>query len=281
MCKKLTYLISFVSVLSLTNSLLASSDWYDAANWTGSVPTSGEQTLIQSLTPITWPVIDGGNASTGQLRIAHNGNMLGELTVTGGATLDVAGELRLARNSELGQVAKLYISGTGTTINATQRIEHGRYGDGTIYMTGGYLHSDAELRLSFRQEASSKVYLSGGTIDLAGDPGITVFAGDNTPGFALIDISGDGTLTLAGNQVSIVQTLVNDGIILAGGGEGTVLVTYDGLKTMVVATGLVKETASKPYPADEATDVPRDVVISWRPGEFAPTSATSTTALAA
>ncbi|MHC4683597.1 MAG: LamG-like jellyroll fold domain-containing protein [Planctomycetota bacterium] len=276
MCKKLTYLISFVLVLSLTNSLLAdwtgavSSDWYDAANWTGSVPTSGEQAQIQSLTPITWPIINGGNASTGQLRIAYTGNMLGELTVTGGATLNVSGELRLARNSQLGQIAKLYISGAATTINVTQRIECGRYGDATIDMTGGYLHCDDQLELSYREEGAGKVYLSGGTIDLDGNPGITAFAGDGVPGFALIDISGDGTLTLAGNQVSIVQTLVNDGIILAGGGEGTVLVAYDGLTTSVVATGLVKETASKPYPADEATDVPRDVVISWRPGEFAP-----------
>ena len=274
MCRKLTYLISFVLVLSLTKSLLAewtgavSSDWYNAANWTGGVPTSGEQTLIQSLTPITWPVINGGTASTGQLRIAYTGNMLGELTVTGGATLNVSGQLRLARASSLGQIGKLYISGNTTTINVTQRIDCGRSGDGTIDMTGGYLHCGTQLELSYRQEGAGKVYLRGGTIDLAGNPGITVFAGDGVPGFALIDISG-GTLTLAGNQVSIIQTFVSDGIILAGGGEGTVLVTYDGLKTTVVATGLVKETASSPYPAEGQTDVPRDVVFSWTPGEFA------------
>ena len=129
MCKKLTYLISFVLVLSLTNSLLAdwtgavSSDWYNAANWTGAVPTSGDTTLIESLTPRTWPIINGGTASTGQLRIAHAPNMLGELTVTAGATLNVNGELRLGRQSSNGSgqaVGILHISGATTTINVTQ-----------------------------------------------------------------------------------------------------------------------------------------------------------------
>jgi len=242
-------------------------------NWSSGLPNAGENAVMDSSAALTWPTLDGGAADCGELRIGYTANMRGELTVTGGATLNVNGEMRIGRKSSNGSgqaVGILYISGNNTTINVTQRIEHGRHGYGTIDMSGGYLHCDAELRLSYREDGSGIVYLRGGTIDLAGDPGITIFAGDDVPGFALIDISGDGTLTLAGNQVSLIQTLVSDGIILAGGGEGTVLVTYDGLKTTVVVTGLVEETASSPYPADEATDVPRDVVISWTPGEYAP-----------
>lgn len=231
---KWTSLISVVLVIGLTTSLLAdtnwtgtvSNDWYNAANWTGIVPNDSERTFVQSLNPLTWPVIDGGNASTERLTIAHGGNMIGELTVTGGATLSVNGELRIARNSDLGQVGTLFISGQGTTINVAERIECGRYGDGTIDMSGGYLHCNAELRLAFREEGSSKIFLRGGIIDLAANPGITVFAGDGVPGFALIDISG-GTITLAGNQVSDIETLISDGIIIGYGGEGTVSVTFD------------------------------------------------------
>jgi hypothetical protein len=204
---KLTCLFSSVLLVSLTTSLPAettwtgavSNDWYNAANWSGVVPNSSERTFVQSLSPLTWPIIDGGTANTERLTIARDGNTLGELTVTGGATLNVNRDLRLARTSSLGQIGKLYISGDATTINVTERIECGRYGDGTIDMSGGYLHSDAELQLAFREGGSGKVYLRGGTMDLAG--GITVFAGAAVPGFALIDISGDGTLTLAGNQV--------------------------------------------------------------------------------
>ena len=59
MFRKCMCSVSVVLLVSLTNSVLAdwtgtvSSDWYNPANWTGSVPTSGETTLIESLTPIT------------------------------------------------------------------------------------------------------------------------------------------------------------------------------------------------------------------------------------
>ena len=279
MCRKLFYLVSFVLLLALTNNVAAdtnwtgavSSDWYNAANWTGAVPTSSENAIIESSTPMTWPILDGGTADCARLSIGDTENKHGELTVTGGATLNVNGELRLGRKESIPTpVGYLYISGSDTKIFVTDIIQCGRHGKGIIVMSGGYLHCDAQLELSYRTDGSGIVYLSGGTIDLAGNPGITVYAGDDAPGFALIDISGEGTFTLAGNQVSLIQTLISDGIILAGGGKGTVSVTYDGLTTTVVATGLVEEKASNPYPAEGQTDVPRDVVLSWTSGEYAP-----------
>ena len=272
MCRKMIYVISFVLLVGLPNSSLAdwtgsvSSDWYNAGNWTGAVPTSSDTTLIESSTPLTWPIINGGTADTGQLRIGYTATYQGELTVTGGATLNVNGELRIGRKSNDGSgqaVGILHISGATTTINVTDRIEHGRHGDATINMSGGYLHCDAELRLAYRFDATSTVYLSGGTIDLGANPGITVYANDGVPDTALIDISG-GTLTLAGNQVSMIETFISDGIIIAYGGEGTVLLTYDGQTTMVVAMG--GADASEPNPADEQADVPRDAVLSWKTG---------------
>ncbi|MCP4612651.1 MAG: discoidin domain-containing protein [Planctomycetes bacterium] len=279
MLRKWTSLISVILVLVLSNNLFAdtdwtgavSSDWYNAANWTGIVPNDSERTLVQSLNPLTWPVIDGGNTSTERLTLAHNGNMLGELTVTGDATLNINGELRVARNSDLGQVATLFISGEDTTINVTERIECGRYGDGTIDMSGGYLHCDAELRLAFREEGSSKIFLRGGTIDLAANPGITVFAGDGVPGFVLIDISG-GTFTLAGNQVPDIETLISDGTIIGYGGEGTVSVTFDGATNTTMVVGIGGPSASEPDPADEQPDVPRDVILRWKSGTGAVTN---------
>ncbi len=268
------YVISFVLLVGLTNSVLAdwtgavSSDWYNAGNWTGAVPASGETTLIESLASITWPIINGGTADTGQLRIGYTAAYQGELTVTGGATLNVNGELRIGRKSANGSgqaVGILHISGDTTTINVTERIEHGRHGDATINMSGGYLHCDAELRLAYREDAFSKVYLSGGTIDLGGNPGITV-GNDSTPGFALIDISGDGTLTLAGNQVSTIESLVSDGIITAYGGTGPVLIAYDGQTDITTVETIGGPDASEPNPVDEQADVPRDAVLSWKTG---------------
>jgi len=274
MLRKSICLVPVVLLVSLTNSALAdwtgavSSDWYNAGNWSGAVPTSGETASIDSPTPLTWPVIDGGTADTGQLRIGYTATYQGELTITGGATLNVNGELRIGRKSSNGSgqaIGILHISGATTTINVTERIEHGRHGDATINMSGGYLHCDAELRLAYREDAFSKVYLSGGTIDLGGNPGITV-GNDEVPGFALIDISGSGTLTLAGNQVSTIETYISDGIITAYGGEGAVLVSYDGQTDITTVETIGGPDASEPNPADEQADVPRDAVLSWKTG---------------
>ena len=271
---KWTCLASVVLAVGLTSSLPAqwtgavSSDWHNAANWGGALPAG--TTTIESASPLTWPVLDGGTAGTGQLRIGYTAAYQGELTVTGGATLNVSGELRIGRKSNDGSgqaVGILNVSDQATTINVTNRIELGRHGFGTINMSGGYLHCDTELRMAYRFDGTGTVNLTGGTIELGGNPGITVYANDGVPDTALINIAG-GTLTLAGNQVSEVETLMGEGIIIGYGGEGTVTVTFDGLTTTVVALG--GPSASKPDPADENTDVPRDAVLSWKSGAFAP-----------
>ncbi|MHC4326185.1 MAG: discoidin domain-containing protein, partial [Planctomycetota bacterium] len=81
------------------------------------------------------------------------------------------------------------------------------------------------------------------------------------------DISGDGKFTLAGNQLELIDTLINSGIMIAYGGEGTVSATYEGNITMVVAIGGPR--SSEPDPVDQKKDVPRDAVLSWKPGEGA------------
>jgi len=276
MFRKWTCLTSVILVVVLTSSLRAqwtgavSSDWHNAANWTGGVPTAGENTLVDSRTPLTWPIIDGGTANTAQLGIGYTAEYQGELTVTGGATLNVNGELRIGRKSNDGSgqaIGILNVSGTTTTINVTNRIELGRHGFGTINMSGGYLHCDTELRMAYRFDGTGTVNLTGGTIELGDNPGISVYANDGVPDTALIDIAG-GALILAGNQVSEVETLMGEGIIIGYGGEGTVAVTFDGLTTTVVALG--GPSASKPDPADESTDVLRDAVLSWKSGAFTP-----------
>ena len=272
MLSKWTYLISVVLVAGLATSLSAdwtgavSSDWYDAANWTDGVPTDGDNAVIDSSKPLTWPVIDGGIASTEDLRIGYTANYQGELTVTGGATLNVTSELRIGRKSNDGSgqaVGILNVSGETTTINVNERIEHGRHGHATLNMSGGYLHCDVELRMAYRFDGTSTVYLSGGTIDLGGNPGIEVYGNDGVPDTALIDISG-GMLTLSGNQIEMVETFINDGIIIGYGGEGTVSASFEGNITTVVAIG--GPATSEPDPVDEKIDVIRNVVLGWKPG---------------
>jgi len=245
-----------------------SSDWYDAANWAGAVPVDGENAVMDSSGPRTWPIIDGGTANTAQVRVGYTAAYQGELTVTGGATLNVNGELRIGRKSNDGSgqaVGILNVSGDATTVNVTNRVELGRHGFGTINMSGGYLHCDAELRLAYRFDAISTVNLSGGTIDLGGDPGINVYGNDGVPDTALIDISG-GLMTLAGNQVSLIDGFISDGIIIGYGGEGTVSVEFDAATGVTTVSAIGGPSTSEPDPVNDKRDVPRDAVLSWKGG---------------
>jgi len=278
---KWTYLISVVFVVGLVGnvtvvratewtSAAGDGDWMNGDNWNGGLPVTGERVDIENGTSLLWPTLDGGTASCGELRLAYSEITVGELTVTGGATLNIGGELRLGRKeSNPLPTGHLYISGADTKVLVANLIECGRYGNGIIDMTGGYLHSDAELRLAFRDGSSGTVYLRGGTIDLAGDPGITVTDGGDTSQ-GLIDVCG-GTITLAGNQVSGIETLINNGIIIGYGGEGTVSANFDGETNTTLVVGIGGPSASEPDPANEQADVPRDVVLRWKPGTGAVT----------
>jgi len=279
MLRKWTCLVSVVFVVGLVcnatviraanidwTGAAGDGNWMNAANWSASrSPVEGDRADIESETPLIWPILDGATVSCDEVRIAYKSNTSGELTVTGGATLNVSEELRFGRKeTDPLSAGYLYISGADTSILVGERIECGRYGHGTIDMTDGYLHSDAELRLAHRDESSGTVYLRGGTIDLAGDPAITVTDGEGTSHAALIDISGDGTFTLAGNQVEMVEALISDGVMIAYGGTGTVSATFEGNITTVVAIG--GPASSEPDPVDGKTDEPRDVVLGWKTG---------------
>ncbi len=283
MCKRLISLTSLIMVLGFLGNVTvvradtdwtgnaSDGNWQTAGNWNNGLPDAADTTLIENATAITWPTLNGGTGVCGQLRIAYTANYLGELTVTGGATLNVGDELRIGRKSTNGSghaVGILYISGETTTINVAERIACGRHGDATIDMSGGYLHSDAELRLAYREDGSGKVYLRGGTIDLDGNPAITV-GNDDVPGFALIDISG-GKMLLAGDQVSMVEGFVEDGTIIAYGGQSTVLVAYDPGDDVTIVTAVSLGKARDPSPDDEATDVCRIETLSWTAPDFVP-----------
>lgn len=233
-----------VLVTGLANSLLADTywqgddttspnEWYVDENWdTGAVPTSSDGTYIESLTPLIWPVINGGNANTGDLRIAYDSDTLGELAVTGGAVLNIAGELHIARRVGSGQVGKLYISGETTTINITGGIECGRHGDGTIEMTGGTVIANGELVIAYRNDGAGHVQLDGGTLRAGGLD--MRFEG----ALGTMDIAG-GTLVLAGQWDQNSNYFKEDGWIVAHGGDESwsLYFDYNGSETTITAIG--------------------------------------------
>lgn len=210
------------------------SDWYNESNWDNGEPNSTQDAYIENTSPITWPVLNGGTGNTDRLTIAHSGSTIGELTVTGGATLNVGEDLRLSRNSAAGQVGILYISGSGTQIHVAEDVEVGRYGDATIDMSGGLLKltssdSQYELRMGYRAGSSGTIYLRGGIIEV-GTGSLDLAA----EGAALINIYG-GTLIIDGDVTSTIATYINEGIIIAYGGAGAINVVSDGNTTTITA----------------------------------------------
>ena len=112
-------------------------NWSDANNWDNGLPDSSTDVYVQNLAALTWPRLDGDTAHCGQLGIAHDQNMLGELMVTGGAILNVYGDIRIARRTPGGEIGTLYVSDLGTCIIGREDIEVGRWGDATIDISGG------------------------------------------------------------------------------------------------------------------------------------------------
>ncbi len=214
-------------------------DWNNSGNWSDGLPDSADDANVENTTTMVWPRLDGDTGFCDQLRIAHAPDTVGELTVTGGAILNVDGDLRIGRKRPGGQVGALYISGPGTSIIGADDIEVGRYGDAAIDMSDGYLctASGGYLNLAYHTGSFGTIYLRGGTVEV-GTGGLTVGNTTTDVGTALIDIYA-GTLVIAGDAVSTINDYVNQEppIIVGYGGLGTICAVYDAGKTMVTAFG--------------------------------------------
>ncbi|MFQ6036730.1 MAG: discoidin domain-containing protein, partial [Sedimentisphaerales bacterium] len=265
MCRRLIFLISFVLVLSSVSSaakihwtaLGADNLWSNPANWEGQkVPTSTDDAYIDvpAAEAPNGPLIRGGiNAKAHGLACEVAGEPT--MTMTGG-TLEIADWVWWGDGADCH--GTFYMSGGTITTGGDFELGWGG-GEGTWIMTGGTVDV-RELIIPTSSGRAGQLYLHGGTFNVRHE-------GLRMTETGLIDIT-KGTLLLEGDLTTKINDFIAAGQITAYGGAGTVLVTYGGQTTTVVAIGAPE--ATNPNPADEATDVPRDVVLSWTPGEYAP-----------
>jgi hypothetical protein len=202
----------------------------------------------------TWLVI--GDNANGELYIDG-----GLLTVSKGAGTDSWSIVAYAA-TDIGTVTMN--SGTMTTDN---RVYIGFQGNGTLNMNGGTINVGGAFGIGYNDAGGTAgrgyVNLNGGTINAAGTFTMSSPAGC----VGRLDITG-GTLNLTGDKRTTVQGYIDNGYIVAYGGMGIVNMSYDGVKTIV--TGAVDPTKAKvPYPANNATDAPPYVVLTWVQGESA------------
>jgi len=266
MCKKLIYLFSFVLVLGLVVDVQAQV-WTDAGpnhlwstptNWSsGTVPTSDD---LVSINLCPGPIIANEGAVANRVQLGTG--TPGCLTIDGG-TLAVGNWLSLSQQ-ETGNGTLNMISGT---LSAVRVVNVPWRGSGTLNMTGGTITAGLILRIGHASTATGHVNLHGGTI------AINDFVMRQDAGaVGTMDVTA-GTLIINGDKVSLVQGYIDNGWITADGGAAEFLLDFDvrnsGKTTLTTTFVAVTDKAYSPSPEHNAEDVPREVVLSWEPGEFA------------
>ena len=221
-----------------------STDYMTGSNWdTGSVPMSwyvGSNEQIEGggysddlptgslpiTTPTYWPVLSSEAPMIREFKIAHDdvAGIYGQFTINTGGSLFLSGDLEVG-NGEAGTidvdmpVGILYMNGGYLHVGDDFRV--GRRGQGTIEMTGGYIHSTDRAENLDMGDARGIVNISGGTIDWGGG----IAWGSNG---SVINMSGTGLLKMDSGRMSVAsaQALIDAEGFITGdvmawaGGDG-------------------------------------------------------------
>jgi hypothetical protein len=254
MFKKMTCLISIVLPLVLFDSASAMIYWDDSgadhlwsttANWSSdTVPTIADPVSIDQPDDTHCEIQAGITAQCSTLRVG-NSSFTTNLDISGGSLTADGAYIGVDNSSGHGI---LNISGG---LFSTGGLQIGWGGTGTLNMTGGTIELSGNLVIP-GQTGTGSVSLHGGTIN-ASDLRLTSASGS-------MDIT-IGTLVLAGDDTSTIQTYIDDGWITAYRGQGTLHLDYDVTnegKTTLTATSLLN-----PNPVDGGSVSPGEVELSW------------------
>lgn len=254
MFKKMTCVVSLVLLPVLLGSVSAQIRWDDggadhlwstADNWNPNrVPTSIDSASIDQPADIRCVVEAGIAAECDTLRVGNAG-VVANLDITGGSL--TAGGGYVGVDSPAGH-GILNMSGG---LFSTGSLHIGLVGTGTLNMTGGVIELNDNLIVPGNTGVGT-VHLRGGTIN-ASELRLTSASG-------LVDI-GAGTLILKGDDTATIQAYVEDGWLVAYGGQGMLHVDYDVTnegKTTLTASALLT-----PNPVDNSIVSPGQLELSW------------------
>ncbi len=202
----------------------------------------------------------GGTNSDNRLWVGYGGS--GTLIMTGGE-MNVYNKVEVGKNAGSNGVIYMH-GGTMNFSGPSCDLEIGRYGTGTVYMTGGVINVEDTIKMG-ADGGTACIYLYGGTI-YHGDDNIDLYD------TSTIDIT-EGTLILPGDETSQVNEYINRGWIIGYDGLGilNVVHTEDPNQTAVTASELPPELAWNPGPRNQATIVwtPDGLTLGWIPGDYA------------
>jgi hypothetical protein len=208
-----------------SNPSISTGLWSDAMNWTDRhIPgdnkvvfktTNAPEAVLDVESTIKQLVLGDGGATAQTLRITEGG----KLTTTSGwsgvgwntpATLivETGGEFNFGSHAWLGWVGDATVEINGGTINV-----NGMYGTAFEGNPGG----------------SANVHVNSGQLNLA-----QIHPEKSIPEGSVLDIK-EGVVTIAGDQLAIVNAYIDAGRITAYGGSGQLFVTFDGTITRIDA----------------------------------------------
>jgi fibronectin-binding autotransporter adhesin len=191
-----------------TNTAVASGDWFDANNWSGSVPTTGDgepDVVIANMANIS---VGTGNATVDN-QITVGRATAGTLTISGG-TFTPDGPL----TAIIGQNASGFLDVQNGFANfGNTNLIIGSTSLGNLNVSGGSLQSDGSFIVANTNNLAATVTLSGGVTDVANGPNAaTTFIGRN--GNANFTVSG-GTFRHSATGVG-TATVIDTGGGVAG-----------------------------------------------------------------
>jgi len=276
MSNKLFTVIVFVLLTALAGSASAvdrfwlntSGDglWKTPANWTdGILPTIVDKTKINQ---VPGPLIDASTAALANWVVVGDGGTGALRSITGGTfTVGTApGDTWII--VAYGAADNGTITMEGGTITTADRVFIGFQGTGTLNMSGGTINIGGKFGIGNNDAggiaARGYVNLDGGTINVTGAFDMSTPTGC----IGKLDINSPGTLVLSGDKSTIVQGYITNGWITAYNGLGDVVVTYDSGTNKTTVTGATNPYKARgPYPANNTSDAPPYVVLSWTPGD--------------
>ena len=198
--------------------------WRTASNWIpDGIPGNMDKVKIVTNWPLP-PLIDSQTAAKAEyLSIGDGGGLYqsyGELWMDGG-TLDVnsPGDSWMILGYGVQDMGVIFMdNGTITTSN---RVYIGFNGQGVLFMDGGTFNIGGDFGIGTDGASAGvgNVNLNGGIITVA-----KLFF-INTNGLSRLDVAG-GTMIFAGDKVGQINDYIDQGLITAYDGTGTLSVVY-------------------------------------------------------
>lgn len=236
MFRNLCYLVTLALVLGLVGSVFADTNWSNVAldglwgtadNWSNGLPTVNNGWA--RIFAIPGPTILVGETATVPGGGIHLGGSdgSGQLNMRGG-TLDCGG------------------------INCGWKT----YGE--INLHDGTITADGTFKIARDSGSSGLVNLFGGTLNA---PAYNMHQND-PDNDAKLNVAG-GVMILAGNDHAVVQGYIDEGVIVAYNGNGTLSLDYD--VTNTAATTLSATHNMNPSPANRSIALPGELELSWTP----------------